>query len=157
MCPYSGLKTTSHHRARARQSLHGRVEILSVDDTPVNHLVLEKALKKTGFKFTRCDDGVEALELIAKRKYLPDLILLDVMMPRLSGYEVRRCLDVVLCVCCVGRGKAVSGCFHCSRLLSTDSAVLLGSSAVVRLREWSQNGSERSRTVQNGRERPRTV
>lgn len=34
-------------------------------------------------------DGQSALDLLASRDYLPDLVLLDVMMPGMSGYEVR--------------------------------------------------------------------
>ena len=41
-----------------------------------------------GYKVTACMDGQSALDLLAGRDYLPDIILLDVMMPGMSGYEV---------------------------------------------------------------------
>lgn len=39
------------------------------------------------YKVSACMDGQSALDLLASRDYLPDLILLDVMMPGMSGYE----------------------------------------------------------------------
>ncbi|EKX34292.1 hypothetical protein GUITHDRAFT_119525 [Guillardia theta CCMP2712] len=63
-------------------------QILSVDDNEVNHMVVENILTPRGFKITTCMSGVEALELLESRSYLPDLILLDCMMPVMSGFEV---------------------------------------------------------------------
>lgn len=65
-----------------------QVEILSVDDDPVNQLVIEEMLTPVGYTVTKCMDGTEALDLLKRRSYVPDLILLDVMMPKMSGYEV---------------------------------------------------------------------
>mmetsp|Transcript_47974 Transcript_47974/g.74932 ORF Transcript_47974/g.74932 Transcript_47974/m.74932 type:complete len:564 (+) Transcript_47974:934-2625(+) len=61
---------------------------MSVDDTPVNHMVLERIFQKEGYAFTICNDGMQALSQIEDRQYLPDLVLLDVMMPHMSGIEV---------------------------------------------------------------------
>jgi CheY-like chemotaxis protein len=52
-------------------------------------MVLEGLLGPLGYILTKAMDGNEALELIKSRKYLPDLILLDVQMPDKTGFEVR--------------------------------------------------------------------
>lgn len=62
------------------------VEILIVDDAPNIVLSLEFLMKKEGFAVRSVGDGEEALRAVAEKK--PDLILLDVMMPRRNGYEV---------------------------------------------------------------------
>ncbi|MES9852261.1 MAG: response regulator [Candidatus Thiodiazotropha sp. L084R] len=62
------------------------VEILVVDDEPNIVLSLEFLMKKAGYKVTTASNGVEALDSIKQRR--PDLVLLDVMMPRMDGYEV---------------------------------------------------------------------
>jgi CheY-like chemotaxis protein len=66
----------------------GMIEIMCVDDTAFNHTVVERMLKATPYKMTVCMDGTQALRIIEKRGYLPDLILLDVMLPQKSGIEV---------------------------------------------------------------------
>ena len=60
--------------------------ILIVDDTPQNIDVLSGTLKEE-YKILAATSGARALEL-ATREPLPDLVLLDVMMPGMSGYEV---------------------------------------------------------------------
>jgi CheY-like chemotaxis protein len=65
----------------------GKVEVLSVDDEPVNQMVVENLLQPHGYKVIAAMDGFEALDILKGRDFLPDLILLDVMMPRMSGYE----------------------------------------------------------------------
>ncbi len=66
---------------------HGDFSILLVDDEPINQLVLANHLSQTNYAFTHAADGEEALKLIDSGKRF-DLVLLDVMMPRMSGYEV---------------------------------------------------------------------
>src|SRR3972149_12333059 len=61
-------------------------KILIVDDEHDIVLVLKMALEKKGFKVTEAYDGIEALEKISLDK--PDLILLDLMMPRLDGHSL---------------------------------------------------------------------
>jgi two-component system, sensor histidine kinase and response regulator len=60
--------------------------ILAVDDTPDNLFLIQLALEQEGHRVQLAHDGNTALEQIKKSP--PDLILLDVMMPGLSGYEV---------------------------------------------------------------------
>ena len=60
--------------------------ILIADDEPNIVLSLEFVLQEEGYRVRVARDGQEALEAIAAR--LPDLILLDVMLPRLSGFDV---------------------------------------------------------------------
>jgi class 3 adenylate cyclase len=60
--------------------------ILVVDDTPVNLKLLGDLLSAKGYQVSTAASGAEALEKIDKTP--PDLVLLDVMMPGMSGYEV---------------------------------------------------------------------
>jgi adenylate cyclase len=59
--------------------------ILVVDDVPDNVDILQMRLESQGYEVVTAADGVEALEKI--RALLPDLVLLDVMMPKLDGIE----------------------------------------------------------------------
>ncbi|MCG7902173.1 MAG: response regulator [Candidatus Thiodiazotropha lotti] len=61
-------------------------EILVVDDEPNIVLSLEFLMKKAGYNVTTANNGVDALNSIKQQR--PDLVLLDVMMPRMDGYEV---------------------------------------------------------------------
>lgn len=60
--------------------------ILVVDDHEQNLELLSAYLDDLGAEIRQARDGVEAIEAVAQRK--PDLILLDVMMPRMSGFQV---------------------------------------------------------------------
>ncbi|MBR9854854.1 MAG: response regulator [Algicola sp.] len=60
-------------------------KILIVDDEPNIVMSLEYAFKKKDFEVFIARDGTEALEISNKQK--PDLILLDIMMPEMDGYE----------------------------------------------------------------------
>jgi adenylate cyclase len=62
--------------------------ILVVDDTPANIKLLGDLLRLKGYEVSTATNGEEALASIAKQP--PDLVLLDIMMPGLNGYEVCR-------------------------------------------------------------------
>jgi DNA-binding response OmpR family regulator len=64
----------------------GPGKILVVDDDPGNREVLEELLRMRGYAVVTAASGYEALELVKADP--PDLVLLDVNMPGLSGYEV---------------------------------------------------------------------
>lgn len=61
-------------------------QILIVDDDPSNREMLAKLVKKTGCDVREACNGQEALDCIADHK--PDLVLLDLMMPVMDGFEV---------------------------------------------------------------------
>jgi DNA-binding response OmpR family regulator len=61
-------------------------KILIVDDEPNIVISLEFLMKKEGFEIAIATDGEEALAKVAS--FSPDLMLLDVMMPKKSGFEV---------------------------------------------------------------------
>ena len=63
-----------------------RSHVLVVDDDPVNRKVARLLLEKNGFGVSEAQDGVAALERVESGNY--DLVLLDLMMPRLDGYGV---------------------------------------------------------------------
>ncbi len=64
--------------------------ILVVDDDPEIVTMLSTRLSKRGYQVSTAEDGNKALELAKREK--PDLVLLDVMMPGKSGWEVARAL-----------------------------------------------------------------
>lgn len=64
--------------------------ILIVDDVDANVLLLKLLISKAGFKTLTASNGREALEVVNKSD--PDLILLDIMMPDMDGYEVAKVL-----------------------------------------------------------------
>ncbi len=71
----------------SEQSQSRRFKVLIVDDEPVNLQVLVNQLKLENYSITQASSGVEALDKM-EQGLKPDLILLDVMMPEMTGYEV---------------------------------------------------------------------
>lgn len=65
-----------------------RFTLLVVDDEPVNRRVLVNQLGLERYRILEAPDGEEALVAAARER--PDLVLLDIMMPRMSGYDVCR-------------------------------------------------------------------
>jgi len=73
----------------AHEQKQTSAHILVVDDEPINRQVLINHLSLHSYEITQATSGVEALAMLAAG-LKPDLILLDVMMPRMTGYEVTR-------------------------------------------------------------------
>ncbi len=59
-----------------------------MDDIPLNLLLVTKMLSRFNFKLRTASGGQQALDAVAEEK--PDLILLDLMMPGIDGFEVIR-------------------------------------------------------------------
>ena len=70
--------------------MHDPPRILAVDDTPENLEILRRRLVAHGYEVVTAADGEEGLA--SARELRPDLILLDIMMPKLDGISVVRSL-----------------------------------------------------------------
>ncbi len=68
--------------------MHNPARVLIVDDNAASREILTKRLQQQGYELLQANDGEEAL--ISAKQNLPDLILLDVGMPKLDGFEVCR-------------------------------------------------------------------
>ncbi len=71
---------------KAKKEQEKTPTVLVVDDDPPSLELLQAYLEDVDCKTVSARDGPDALEIIAKEP--PDLILLDVMMPKMSGFEV---------------------------------------------------------------------
>ncbi|MGB7531914.1 MAG: response regulator [Halobacteriota archaeon] len=78
--------TESEVEERIRRLSDTRTKILIVDDELDTLLPLKRALEMENFNVVEAQDGVEALEEV--RSEIPDLVLLDLMLPRINGFEV---------------------------------------------------------------------
>lgn len=65
-----------------------KVNILVVDDIPLNVLLIQKMLGRFNFNMLTANNGQAALDIVAEKPV--DLVLLDLMMPGIDGYEVLR-------------------------------------------------------------------
>ena len=63
-------------------------KILVVDDDPYILMSLEFLMKKNGYDVMVARNGTEALDIVEKQ--IPDIVLLDIMMPDVDGYEICR-------------------------------------------------------------------
>jgi K+-sensing histidine kinase KdpD len=67
-------------------SLKSKAKVLVVDDSKESVDLLEYFLKPAGYEIFKANDGAAALEIVENTP--PDIILLDVMLPKINGYEV---------------------------------------------------------------------
>jgi DNA-binding response OmpR family regulator len=65
-------------------------KVLVVDDDPVVIRLVKELLKTQGFAVETAKDGIDAMIMVKNNK--PDLIILDIMMPELNGYDVLKTL-----------------------------------------------------------------
>lgn len=66
-------------------------KILIVDDSPAQLYTLQKIVEKAGHEVISAEDGEQGVEVA--RAQLPDLILMDVVMPNLNGFQATRTLS----------------------------------------------------------------
>jgi len=59
--------------------------VLMVEDDPVSVKLVKSTLQSEGYEIITAQDGQEALDVLKKK--IPDLILLDIQMPKMNGYE----------------------------------------------------------------------
>ena len=65
---------------------YSKYTVLAVDDVPLNLILVEKILQRYNFKVKKANGGQEALDMIAAEE--PTLVLLDLMMPNVDGFDV---------------------------------------------------------------------
>ena len=80
--------TSKLHEMKPTEANVARVKVLVVDDEPMMVNFLRTGLRYEGFEVLGADSGSGALELA--KTFRPDLVILDLMMPRIDGYEVCR-------------------------------------------------------------------
>ncbi len=73
--------------------MNTRKKILIVDDEQINLEFFDVMLSKLGFQIRKAENGIEALEAV--KAFSPDLIILDNIMPKMSGWEVTKTLKNV--------------------------------------------------------------
>lgn len=70
------------------------VRILYIEDNPENRLLVRRVLEAEGYSVLEAEDGSSGLEMAARMR--PDLILLDINLPEIDGYDLaRRFRDMV--------------------------------------------------------------
>jgi chemosensory pili system protein ChpA (sensor histidine kinase/response regulator) len=84
---HSRTAVHTHHPSISKRSKVGQsiLKIMVVDDSVSVRTVLTLLLRRQGWHVQSANDGVDAIEKL--RDYRPDIILLDVEMPRMNGYE----------------------------------------------------------------------
>lgn len=78
----------------------GKKRILVADDTPPMRIMLEDVLREAGYEVATAGDGEEAWNLIVGEKQEWDLVILDLLMPKMTGFEILTRLQKE------GKGKA---------------------------------------------------
>ncbi|MET7378498.1 fused response regulator/phosphatase [Streptomyces sp. NPDC005526] len=67
---------------------HRPAHILVVDDDPTNRYVMATTLRRAGHEVTEAEDGTRALELLDRPDRLPEIAIVDVRLPDMTGFEV---------------------------------------------------------------------
>ena len=92
----AALSTSASEKDVAADKLSAELnaDILLVDDTPENLRILSAILSKRGYKVRKAINGENAIKAVQTK--LPDLILMDIMMPGMDGYETTKILKNVV-------------------------------------------------------------
>jgi PAS domain S-box-containing protein len=80
------IRQLREHIAIAPQPAISGKTILAVDDDPNIREFLRQELEAAGYRVNEASDGIEAINMIKTQR--PDLIILDIMMPKMSGFDV---------------------------------------------------------------------
>lgn len=142
---------------------------LVVDDSPVNRLVLTKRLEALNLEVLQAENGMQALELLGAKPGVVDVVLLDVVMPELDGYETLAAMKgdpatQHIPVLIVSSVEELDSVVRCIELGATDylpkpidppilAARINASLAAKRLRDMELESLERERALNKTIER----
>ncbi|MGB1110656.1 MAG: ATP-binding protein, partial [Gammaproteobacteria bacterium] len=79
---------TMHHDTEPGPRPGAGLQVLSVDDNPINQTVMRLLLERLGCKVHTAEDGEQAVDQFSMRRF--DLVLMDAYMPKMDGYEATR-------------------------------------------------------------------
>ena len=65
-----------------------RNTILYIEDNPDNRMLVRRVLEAEGYRVVEAEDGLEGIKLL--RSLTPDLVLMDINLPEIDGYEVTK-------------------------------------------------------------------
>lgn len=88
-CPYQISSDLEHHTLQEETLLAGKT-VLIVEDNPINQLLVSKILRRWGMTTVTTDNGAEALIAIEKQRF--DIILMDLQMPVMDGFEATQAI-----------------------------------------------------------------
>ena len=130
-----------------------RGQILVVDDSPLNRLLLGRALEAQDYAVTMAEDGRVALELLRARGASFDVVLLDLLMPEMDGYEALaqiktdpalRHIPVVM----ISAVEELESVVRCLELGATDYLLKPFNAAILRARISGSLASKRLRDLE---------
>ena len=80
------MQATDPQMRRALETLRSRKLVLAVDDSTTVRRLVSVSLERKGYRVVTAEDGMQALARLSE--HTPDLVLLDITMPKMDGYEV---------------------------------------------------------------------
>src|SRR5689334_6705527 len=101
ICSVSGLPSNSNESAGSSKPQDGsassKLKIVIADDEALVGMTLKEIFEDQGFEVTTVADGIAALDAV--RATRPDILLTDVMMPKMNGIEVAKAINRFLPHC----------------------------------------------------------
>jgi len=94
--PQSGQAQTDRAPVNQPETIAGGQTILLVEDDVDVRVAVRDMLRQTGYQVQEAADGIEALSLLSKATVYPQLILTDVMMPRMTGPQLAKRIDALM-------------------------------------------------------------
>jgi len=83
-------KTKSYFKEELLQEPYTGQKILVVDDDDVSFFLVQEILSAYSFEITRAHNGIEAMEFFRNHENPFDLVIMDIRMPQMNGYEATR-------------------------------------------------------------------